>query len=300
MDPANQVSSIAAWAQQAGKSTGFVTTTSLTHASPSGTYAHVANRFWECDADIVNITAPTDTSECMDIAQQLITQRPGCDFNVIMGGGMSKFLPNTLQDTFGKIGERQDGKNLLATWQTLHPNGVIVTDRDQLLSLDTSQVSDIMGIFNSDIMEYHSLADSTKQPTLAEMTEVALNMLQQNDQGYFIFIEGGNIDTAHHVNKAALALYETLEFEKAIQLARDMTDPQDTLIVVTSDHSHTMTMGGYAGRGSPILGLNQHDRDLNGFKFSTLNYALGPQQYLDETGQRLDLEKLPRNIGNIS
>ncbi|TMW39322.1 hypothetical protein DOY81_015599, partial [Sarcophaga bullata] len=54
MDPANHVSSIAAWAKKAGKSTGFVTTTTLTHASPAGMYAHTANRFWECDARCYN------------------------------------------------------------------------------------------------------------------------------------------------------------------------------------------------------------------------------------------------------
>lgn len=297
MDPANQVSSIAAWAQRAGKSTGFITTTTLTHASPAGTYAHVPNRLYESDADVADLGA--DPTTCMDMAQQLVTQEPGNNFNVIMGGGMAKFVPNTLKDFHGNYGSRKDGQNLLAKWQAMHPQGVVVSNRDQLLKVNTSSISNIMGIFQTKAMNYHAMADQTYQPSLAEMTEVALKLLQRNDQGYFIFIEGGNIDTAHHETKAGLALDETLEFDKAIQLARDMTDPQDTLIVVTADHSQPITLSGYPSRGNPILGLNQHDIPLDGMKYLTLNYPLGPEQYLDEMGKRLDLEQVSMDISKL-
>ncbi|XP_073821447.1 alkaline phosphatase-like [Musca autumnalis] len=297
MDPANHVSSIAAWAQKAGKSTGFITTTTVTHASPSGTYAHVANRMYESDADVMSYGQ--DPTTCMDMAQQLVTQEPGRNLNVIMGGGMSKFIPKTMMDVFGENGIREDGKNLLSTWQALHPNGVVVTNRTQLLSVNTTNVSHIMGLFNSNYMDLNSISDKTKQPSLSEMTETALKLLQRNEQGYFIFIEGGNIDTAHHANLAAMSLDETLEFEKAIQLARDMTDPKDTLIVVTSDHGHGLTISGYPGRGSPILGLSTHDVGSDGLRYSTLNYPIGPNQYVDETGNRLDLEQIPRDIYTV-
>ncbi|XP_065367959.1 membrane-bound alkaline phosphatase-like [Calliphora vicina] len=292
MDPKNHVSSIAQWAQKAGKSTGFITTTTLTHASPSGSYAHVANRLYESDTDIKSFGI--DPSECMDIATQLVTQEPGRNFDIIMGGGMSKFLPNTIHDTHGNLGIREDGKNLLSTWQGMHPKGIIATNREELLSLNTSKVSNIMGIFQSELMDYHLMADPVDQPTLAEMTEVALKLLQRNDQGYFIFIEGGLIDIAHHETKSAISLDETLEFEKAIQLAREMTDPEDTLIVVSSDHAHPLTISGYPGRGTDILGLNQHDADSNGLKYLTLNYPIGIKQYMDDKGNRLDLEEIER------
>ncbi|XP_013118971.2 membrane-bound alkaline phosphatase [Stomoxys calcitrans] len=297
MDPRNQVSSIASWAQSMGMSTGFITTTTLTHASPAGTYAHVASRFYESDSDIASFGLEPET--CMDMAQQLVTQEPGRNFNVMMGGGMTKFLPYYQRDLHGNYGERRDGKDLLTTWQSMHPEGVFVVNRDELLQVNTSEASHIMGIFQSKAMEIHALADKKKQPSLAEMTEIALKLLRRNEEGYFIFIEGGHIDTAHHQNKAALALDETLEFDKAIQLARSMTDPQDTLIVVTADHGHPLTIAGYPDRGTAILGLNQHDLPMDGLKFSTLNYVLGPQQYLDETGKRLDLEKFPRKIDSV-
>ncbi|KAH8300168.1 hypothetical protein KR044_011069, partial [Drosophila immigrans] len=286
-DPANRLTSIAEWAQNAGKSTGIVTTTSLTHASPSGAYAKTANRLWECDTDVASYGL--DSSQCVDMATQLITQVPGKNFEVMFGGGFGKFLPSTIKDLHGNAGERSDGVNLLSRWQAQHPGGVLVSNRKQLLSVDVSSVSSIIGLFQSQLMKFHLEADETYQPTLSELTEVTIKKLSQNKNGYFAFIEGGLIDYGNHQNRAGYALDEALEFEKAIQLARDMTDIEDTLIVVTSDHGHTLTIAGYPGRGTPILGLNQHDNDLNGVKYSVLNYAVGPNNYLDNEGKRIDL-----------
>lgn len=94
MEPSNQVSSIASWAQAAGKSTGFITTTTLTHASSAGTFAHVSNRLHESDADVLEFGQ--DSATCMDIAQQLVLQEPGQNFNVIMGGVINLMTMETL------------------------------------------------------------------------------------------------------------------------------------------------------------------------------------------------------------
>ncbi|XP_065368146.1 alkaline phosphatase-like [Calliphora vicina] len=295
MDPKNHVSSLADWAQKAGKSTGFVTTTTLTHASPSGMYAHTANRYWESDADV--LAAQQDPATCMDMAQQLITQSPGRNLDVMMGGGMGKFIPNKIKDAHGKKGERKDGQNLLTLWKKLNPKGALVTNRKQLLNLNVNKVDKIIGTFGSTVMDFHAHADNTKQPRLVEMTEVALKFLKQkNNNGYVIFIEGGLIDYGNHFNKPGLSTDETLEFEKAIELAVNITDPNETLIVVTSDHAHPLSIAGYPGRGTPILGVNQHDVDSNGRKYATLNYAVGPEQYLDGEGKSLDLEGLIEGI----
>ena len=69
-------------------------------------------------------------------------------------------------------------------------------------------------------------------------------------------VSGGRIDHAHHSTKAHLALDETVEFAKAIQAAVDMTEEKDTLIVVTSDHGHTLTISGYPSRGTDIFGTH--------------------------------------------
>ncbi|XP_011197410.2 alkaline phosphatase [Bactrocera dorsalis] len=286
MDPANDLTSLYDWAQAAGKASGFITTTTLTHASPSGGYAHVANRQWQSDADVLSYDV--DPSACTDMAQQLITEEPGKHLDVLMGGGMTKFLPKTIKDSFGNAGVRLDNRNLLTTWRNLHPNGVIVNNRDELLRVNISRISNIMGIFNSGLMDYNLVAND-KQPTLAEMTGVALAFLNQKPNGYFIFIEGGLIDYGNHENKAGIALDELLEFDKAIQLARSMTDPAETLIVVTADHGHGLSVSGYPERGNNILGLNNMDTDAKGIPYATLNYALGTNQYLNADGSRMDL-----------
>nr|XP_016996727.2 membrane-bound alkaline phosphatase [Drosophila takahashii] len=289
-DPANQVDSIAAWAQAAGKATGIVTTTTLTHASPSGAYAKTTNRFFESDTDIVTYgEGQNDPATCTDIATQLITQAPGKNFDVMLGGGIGKFLPNTITDPFNKKGERSDGVNLLSRWQGLHPGGVLAYNRDQLLSVNASKITNLIGTFRSGVMSFNKLADPKEEPTLAEMTRKAIEVVSKCEEGYFLFVEGGLIDYGNHFNSPTYSLSETLQFEQAVQEALDLTNPEETLIVVTSDHAHPLTISGYPGRGTPILGLNQDDTDVNGIKYATLNYAVGTEQYLDEHGQRIDL-----------
>ncbi|EDW35949.1 GL16938 [Drosophila persimilis] len=297
-DPANRLTSIAEWAQNAGKATGIVTTTTLTHASPSGAYAKTANRMWECDTDVTNYGV--DASSCIDMATQLVTQTPGKNFDIMFGGGMGKFLPKTIQDSHGKAGERSDGVNLLSKWQSQHKGGVLVSNRKQLLSVNVSAVGNIIGLFQSQLMKFHIDADETYQPTLSELTEVTIKKLSQNENGYFAFIEGGLIDYGNHYTQAGYALDEALEFEKAIQLARDITDIEDTLIVVTADHGHAVSIAGYPGRGTDILGINRHDTDINGVQYSVLNYAAGPNQYLDENGQRIPLDGILGDVDSIA
>ncbi|KAH8401553.1 hypothetical protein KR009_006465 [Drosophila setifemur] len=289
-DPANQVKSIAGWAQEAGKASGIVTTTTLTHASPSGAYAHTTNRFFESDTDITTYgEGQNDPATCTDIATQLITQAPGKNFDVMLGGGIGKFLPNTITDPFNKKGERSDGVNLLSRWQGQHPGGVLAYNRNQLLSVNASKITNLIGTFRSGVMNFHKMADATEEPTLTEMTRKAIEMVSKNKNGYFLFVEGGLIDYGNHYNSPAYSLDETLEFEKAVAEGLRLTDPEETLIVVTSDHAHPLTIAGYPGRGTPILGLNQDDTDVNGVKYATLNYAVGLEQYLDAQGQRIDL-----------
>lgn len=84
------------------------------------------------------------------------------------------------------------------------------------------------------------------EPTLSEMTEKAIEILSKNEKGFFLFVEGGLIDWAHHDSQARIAIDETAEFAKAIQMARNKLSEDDTLIVVTSDHAHTLSVSGYS------------------------------------------------------
>lgn len=73
----------------------------------------------------------------------------------------------------------------------------------------------------------------------------AIEILSTNPKGYFLFVEGGRIDLALHDNLAHVALEETAEFSRAIKVATEMVSFDDTLVVVTADHAHTLSLGGY-------------------------------------------------------
>jgi len=108
------------------------------------------------------------------------------------------------------------------------------------------------------------------------MTRKAIEVLRKQRNGFFLFVEGGLIDSAHHQVLAKVALDETAELSKAVQQAVDMTSVDDTLIVVTADHSHTMTMSGYPVRGNGIAGLSGQTGS-DGLPYATLGYANGPR-----------------------
>ena len=99
----------------------------------------------------------------------------------------------------------------------------------------------------------------------------------------YCFSIGGRIDQAHHKNRANQALIETVEFDEAIELAVKETSEEDTLIIVTADHSHPMTINGYAKRGNNITGVAEKD-DFD-LMFPTLMYTNGPG-YINSTDRR--------------
>lgn len=197
-DPKNQVNSLIHWAQEAKKRTGIITTTTITHATPAATYAHVSNRDFESDTNVTAIKASPD--ECMDIARQLIENEPGKNMNVIFGGGRSNFLPNTMYDNDANIGARSDGRNLINHWIDGKKNGQFVADKEALLKLDLENTDHVLGLFASSHMDYNLDADRSKQPSLAEMTETAIKLLQRGDNGFVLFVEGklgGVLVTVH-------------------------------------------------------------------------------------------------------
>jgi alkaline phosphatase len=119
------------------------------------------------------------------------------------------------------------------------------------------------------------------------MTVKAIDMLSRNRRGYFLMVEAGRIDLAHHAGNAYRALTDTIELSNAVRAALERTNARDTLVIVTADHSHTLTIAGYPTRGNPILGkVLQNDAsnrplqtwrlDLLGNPFTTLSYVNGP------------------------
>lgn len=274
LDHQNHASSIMEWAQKAGKATGVVTTTRITHASPAGTYAKVANRDWESDTDMVETPG---SAGCMDIAQQLIRAEPGQSFNVIYGGGRKKFISEKIIDEEGQRGQRSDGLDLIDEWITNKnsPHARYIHNSEGLRGMNHSDVEHVLGLFEPDHLQYH-LNAGHDQPSLKELTISAIEVMKKNPNGFVLFVEGGRIDHAHHENLARHALEETVEFSEAIRAATEITDELDTLMVVTADHAHTMTMSGYSNRGTDILGLNSELSDVDGMPYMTLSYANGP------------------------
>lgn len=245
VDEKNHVHSIAKWALDKGKSAGLVTTTRVTHASPAGVYAHVADRVWENDNAVKEACNPTQSQLIKDIAFQLINGEVGQKLKVILGGGLENFVDKSKYDK----GKRTDGLNLIETFKNENLRNVYVRTRNELLNVNPKTTERLLGLFQDSHLLYHletlNTTTNIDQPTLEEMTRKAIEHLQENDKGYFLFVEGGRIDIAHHSNMARLALDETIEFSKAINTARAMTKESDTLIVVTADHSHSFSFAGY-------------------------------------------------------
>lgn len=288
LDESTHLTSIARWSQLKGKRTGVVTTTRITHASPAGAYANVANRNWESDSDVTS--SGLNSTVCRDIAYQLVYGETGKNLNVALGGGRRAFIPSSMTDEEGSYGVRSDDLDLIDGWlNQKKENGKsaeYVWNRDQLLNV--SNTTDfLLGLFESSHCVYNLESDKTTEPTLEEMTEAAIKILNKGENGFFLFVEGGRIDHAHHSTYAKKSLDETVEFSKAVQKAVDLTSSDDTLIVVTSDHSHTLSFSGYPTRGNDILGVAGTGTD--GLPYATLSYANGPGYNVNSDGSRHNL-----------
>ncbi|KQZ66167.1 MULTISPECIES: alkaline phosphatase [unclassified Lysobacter] len=274
-----------------GLATGVVTTTRVTHATPGATFSHSADRNWENDADL-----PEDAKAagCQDIARQMIESPYGTGPDVLMGGGRGNFMTVEQRDPEydDKVGQRLDGRDLIATWKQRHPGGAYVWNAKQFAAAPADKP--LLGLFEPDHMQFdHDRPqDGAGEPTLAEMTRAAIARLNRlsadkGGNGWVLLVEGGRIDHAHHYGNAYRALTETVALSDAVRAASEATSADDTLILVTADHSHTLSFVGYPVRGNPILGkvrgtsgedgdAADYARDSLGMPYTTLNYSNGP------------------------
>lgn len=278
-------------AEQRGLSTGVVTTARLTHATPAANYAHTMERDYEDDRDAENLRVAGD---CPDIARQLIEfvdNIPGSDgIEVALGGGRRSFITRTdgADPETGNQGERLDGRNLPQEWVDSHENSAYVWNKEQFDAIDSNNVDHLLGLFNPSHMQYSfdTPTDSGGEPSLSEMTAKAIEILDKNETGFYLNVEAGRIDHAHHAVNPFRALMDTIELANAVETAVEMVDLNETLIIVTADHSHVFIIAGYPKRGNPILGkvvgLDSGGRPRNepslardGLPYTTLGYANG-------------------------
>ena len=282
-------------AEIAGKSTGVISTARITHATPAATYAKSADRNWE---DISDMPADAVTNGCVDIASQLIgfesdleSRYSGLDVDgieVVLGGGRRHFLPKDAAfnsaDAVSTIeGDRTDGRDLTAEWKAQYPAGNYVIDQAGFDAIDADATERVFGLFNESHMQYEADRenDILGEPSLSEMTSKAIDVLDNNERGFFLMVEAGRIDHGHHAGSAHGALTDAIAFADAVQAAVNSTNPEDTLIIVTADHSHVFTMAGYPKRGNPILGkvvsVGKTEPSLasDGMPYTTLGYTNG-------------------------
>ncbi|WP_440892129.1 alkaline phosphatase [Aeromonas dhakensis] len=296
-DNGKPVPTILELAKAAGKSVGAITTTELTHATPAATYSHICHR----DAAYA-------------IAEQAVPG--GAGFNtalgdgvdVLMGGGANHWTP---YNSTSNKGGRADGRDLTAE---LTAQGYrYVTTKEELSGVNSGKV---LGLFSAKShLDYEldrvAKGAASTQPSLSEMTAKAIDLLSQNSQGYFLMVEGGRIDHALHGTNAKRSLTDAVALDEAVKTALGKVDLKDTLIVVTADHDHTMTINGYSAKGNKVLDLVKNgdgstQNDVDGKPFTTLVFGNGPNRadvrptltsdqvmaddYLQETGVKLGSE----------
>lgn len=284
---AKSVKTILERAEQRGMSTGIVSTARITHATPAVNYAHIANRDWEA-----NNSLPAGAT-VKDIAAQLIDFQYGNGLEVALGGGRTYFLPKPVSggndpEYPSVAGRRTDGRNLTAEWTQRYAKAAYVWNKAQFDAINAANTDHLLGLFEPSHMRYeHDRAsDVGGEPSLVDMTRKAIQILRKNNKGFYLMVEAGRIDHAHHAGNAYRALTDTIQLSQAVELAKQMTSDADTLIVVTADHSHTMTIAGYPSRGNPILGkadsglgligIANMAKDSLGLPYTTLGYANGP------------------------
>lgn len=208
-----KLSSIGHAAKKAGMSVGVLSTTRLTHATPAALFSRSDHRNKE------NF-----------IADQLPQFAP----DVAMAGGLRHFIP---RDKNGS--KRKDARDIVK--EMTKDGYAFVTNKAELDAVDASSTQKLLGLFALSHMAYeldrqndHDLAS---QPSLADMTRVALDILGRNPKGFFVMIEGGRIDHACHAHDIKGSIYDTIAFDDAVRVALEyrQSHPQ-VLVLVTADH----------------------------------------------------------------
>ncbi len=225
----NPVSTILEEAKRQGKSVGLITTVQISHATPAAFASHVKDR-----------------NSMTEIASQMLAE--GVD--VLLGGGEDEFIPTSDTGCYPALGVRNDGRNLIN--EAISGGYIYVCNSDSFKSINTSSTSKLLGLFADEGMA------RPFSPSLAQMTQKALDILSKNSNGFFLMVEGGQIDGASHSNDAANAIGDTVGFYEAVKIAKEyVSSNNDTLIIVTADHETggmtvSPTSTGVSGEDGPF------------------------------------------------
>ena len=274
----NIVETILEKAKAQGKATGLVSDTRITHATPAAFAAHQPHRSLESQ-----------------IAVELVSSG---NVDVMLSGGARVFLPNDIgsndaaKDTMASLGapksvykksKRSDDRNVILEAKDTHGYELAFNNTQ----LDALTGSKILGLFaNSgmaDGIAYSTCKkdNSCTQPSLRDMTLKALDVLSQDEDGFFLMIEGGQIDWAGHENDAGWMLHELIKFDEAVAAVHEwVKERQDTLVIVTADHETGSFGFSYSRKDLPqaqtLSGDGMQGRDYKP------NFNFGPLATLDK------------------
>lgn len=243
-------------AKAQGKRIGLVTTATVYDASPAA----------------FSVNAPS-RSDYQSIVDQYLALEP----DVLMGGGANFFLPATVPS-----GKRKDGKDVIAAFAA---RGHQVVHNTAQLNAATG--SRLLGLFAAEDMELEIDRDAAAEPSTAEMTAAALKAISQSSpNGFVLFVENENTDTAGHRMDAAALMRALWAFDKAVQVALDFQrrTPADTLVIVTGDHE--------TGGLSPTYALKDKSTNSSKNRFFT-----GPDQVKMLEGITMSLQEASEKIG---
>ncbi|WP_330960302.1 alkaline phosphatase [Photobacterium sp. 53610] len=242
----NTVETVLEKAKRLGKATGLVSDTRLTHATPAAFAAHQPHRSLE-----------------NDIASDMLAT--GAD--VMLSGGLRHWIPQSVNDkgatyqalqtlTHGDVklkSKRKDERNLLT--EAKSDGYSLAFNKDML---EEAHGNKLLGLFSdsgmNDGIAYSNSKNDPKrtQPTLKEMTEKAINLLSKDKDGFFLMVEGGQIDWAGHSNDAGTMLHEMIKFDEAVNSVYQWAKGRDdTLIIVTADHETGSFGFSYSSQGLP-------------------------------------------------
>ncbi|MFJ9696137.1 alkaline phosphatase [Kitasatospora sp. NPDC101183] len=229
----------------AGMAIGVVTTAEIQDATPAAVWAHTRRR-----------------SEYLEIMDQVLD--PARTPDVLMGGGLASLLPKSQKGS-----KRKDERDLVNEFR--QKGFTVATTAKELATATAGKAPEkLLGQFHTgnlnvyldrqQIRKPEVLGDWQDQPTLPAMTAAALKVLEDKPNGFFLMVEGASIDKQEHPLDGPRALYDTIEFDQAVGVAKRWAKGRgDTLIVVTADHNHSMSIVGTHDRrknqGRPANGI---------------------------------------------
>jgi len=242
------IETILEWAHERGLGTGLVTNMRITHATPAAFTVHQGSRY---DSEQVLMD---------DLLQD-------GDVDVFLGGGARALVPagSRVSEALPGIPEELDGESIRndeLNWvEELAGKGYVIVSDSSSLHEAASHATKLLGIFSASHFPY--VIDGRQMnlstvPSLAEMTSAAIDILSRHNEGFFILVEGGRIDSAGHANDAGTMLHEILDFDDAVGKGLEFQRSHpDTLVLVTGDH------------------------DTGGFSFTDANFGPAAKVQLD-------------------